>query len=495
LEISMELIKNHIGGAWSEPGSGRTADNIDPATGEAIGKVVLSGTAEAEAAVAAARAAFPAWRALPAPKRGEILFRAATILRSRKDEVARALSREEGKSLADATGEVLRAGNCLEFSAGEGRRMFGQTIPSELPHNVIYTQRVPLGVVALVTPWNFPLAIPAWKAAAALVCGNTIVFKPASITPHCAQLLTEILLEAGLSEHKGVWNVVFGPGGAIGDALVTHPDVAAVSFTGSNEIGQRLYGLGAQHKKKVQCEMGGKNAVIVLEDADLDLAAAATVQGAFYSTGQRCTATSRAIVSRAVAKQYLDLVLEKARALKVGPGLEPGVQVGPVVDKHQLSTVLSYIEIGKKEADLRLGGERLGGALEKGLFIAPTVFSGVKAEHRIAKEEIFGPVLSVLEVEDFDEAVEVTNNALYGLTSSIYTSDVNRVFRYLDRVETGILHINSPTVGGEAQVPFGGLKDTGVGGREQGTTALDFFTEWKSVYNDYTGAKRTANFY
>jgi aldehyde dehydrogenase (NAD+) len=488
-----DLIQNYINGEWCPASTGKATDNINPATGEPIGQVVVSGREDALAAVAAARAAFPGWRAMPPPKRGEILYRAAAILRRRKDELARALTLEEGKSLSDAAGEVARAGNCLEFSAGEGRRMFGQSIPSELPHNVIYTVREPLGVVGLITPWNFPLAIPAWKAAAALICGNTCVFKPASITPLCARLLTEVFIEAGLP--KGVWNVVFGPGGAVGDTLTTHEDVAALSFTGSNDIGQRLYALGAQHRKKVQCEMGGKNALIVLEDADLELAAAATVQGAFYSTGQRCTATSRAVVVKPVAQRYIELVTEKTRQLKVGNGLEPGVQVGPLVDEKQLATVVYYIDIGKKEAHLHLGGGRLLGDSFKGYFIEPTLFTGVRPEHRIAQEEIFGPVLSVIEVDDFDEAIAVANGVRYGLSSSIYTTDVNRVFRYLDRVETGILHINSPTVGGEAQVPFGGLKETGVGGREQGTAMLDFFTEWKSVYIDYTAAKRTANFY
>ncbi|MBL9004459.1 MAG: aldehyde dehydrogenase family protein [Myxococcales bacterium] len=488
-----QLIQNYIGGAFSAPAAGRTQDNINPANGQSLGQVVVSSAAEIETAVHAAKTAAYAWRMLPAPKRGEILFRAQHILRQRKEEVARALSLEEGKSIADATGEVQRAINCFEFSAGEGRRSFGQVIPSELPNNLIYTRRIPLGVVALITPWNFPLAIPVWKAAAALVCGNTIVFKPASSTPWCAHLLTEILIEAGIP--AGVWNVVYGPGGSLGDALVKHRDVAAISFTGSNEIGQRLYGLGAAHNKKVQCEMGGKNAIIVLDDADLDLAATAAVQGAFYSSGQRCTATSRAVVMKSVLSTFCERVVEKARALKVGPGTEPGVQVGPLVDSKQLSTVLSYLDIGKREARLLLGGSRLDGALAAGYFVAPTVFCDVERTHRIFQEEIFGPVLSIAAAEDEAHAFALANDSSYGLSSSVYTRDVGRVFRYIDLVETGILHVNSPTVGGEAQVPFGGLKDTGVGGREQGTTALDFFTEWQSVYIDYTGTRRTASFY
>jgi acyl-CoA reductase-like NAD-dependent aldehyde dehydrogenase len=477
-----ELIKNFIDGEWV--GAARTTKNVNPATGESLGEVVVSGREEAERAVAAAKAALPAWRKTPAPRRGELLARAAIEMQKRKEELARALTLEEGKMLGESLGEVQKAINNLEFQSGEGRRLNGESIPSELPSTFCWTQREPLGVVALVTPWNFPVAIPIWKLAPALVCGNTVVLKPASITPWTAKIIAEIFVSAGIP--KGVLNVVFGPGSTVGQTLVEHPDIKAISFTGSNEIGMKLYADGAARMKKVQCEMGGKNPVIVLEDADLELAATGAAQGAFGSTGQRCTATSRAVVVSSVAAEFTRLVVDKARALKVGS------DIGPCVDEGQFKTVMGYLEIGKREAKLAVGGERVG---DKGFFVAPTVFVGVKPEMRIAQEEIFGPVLSILEVKDFEEAMRVANEVKYGLTSSIYTRDVARVFQYLENIETGITHVNSPTVGGEAQLPFGGMKATGVGAREMGRTAIEFYSEWKTVYVDYTGSKRTTNIY
>jgi acyl-CoA reductase-like NAD-dependent aldehyde dehydrogenase len=483
-----ELICNLINGEWVR--TAKTQKNLNPANGEAIGEVVVSGREDALAAVAAAKAALPAWKRTPAPKRAEILAKAAVEMARRKEELARALTLEEGKTYGESLGEVQKAINNIEFQSGEGRRLNGETIPSELPSTFCWTQREALGVVALVTPWNFPVAIPVWKLCPALVCGNTVVLKPASITPWTAQIIGEIFQTAGLP--RGVLNIVFGPGSSVGQTLVEHPDVKAISFTGSNDVGLKLYADGAKQHKKVQCEMGGKNPVIVLEDADLELAATAAVQGAFGSSGQRCTATSRVVVVKEVAAELTRLIVEKARALRLGDPMDPKTTMGPVVDDHQFNSVWSYVEIGKKEAKLLLGGEK---PTEKGYFVPPTIFGGVTREMRLAQEEVFGPVLVILEAKDFDDAMAIANDCRYGLTSSIFSRDVGRVFQYLERIETGITHVNSPTVGGEAQLPFGGMKATGVGGREMGRTAIEFFSEWKTVYVDYTGSKRTSNVY
>jgi acyl-CoA reductase-like NAD-dependent aldehyde dehydrogenase len=364
-----------------------------------------------------------------------------------------------------------------------------------MPRTFVYTVKAPLGVVAIITPWNFPIAIPCWKIAPALVAGNTIVFKPATLTPWTAVRAIELLEQAGLP--KGVVNVVLGSGGAVGDQLVHHAAVRAVSFTGSNEVGTRVYTEGAKRLLKVQCELGGKNPLVVLEDADLELAADATAQGAFGSTGQRCTATSRAIVVNEVADRFVELLAARAQKVVVGDPLAEGVTMGPSVDQGQFETVLRYLDVAQKEgARLVTGGCRLAdGAHAHGHFVAPTIYDGVTDTMRIAKEEIFGPVLSVIRVKDFDEAVRVANEVEYGLSSSLYTNDVNRMYRFVDLIETGIVHVNSPTVGGEAQAPFGGMKGTGVGTREQGSVAVDFFTELKTVYADYTGVKRTTNIY
>ncbi len=491
-----ELLRNFIDGEWSESVTRRTVDNVNPAdTRQVLGKAVRSSKEDTLRAIDAAKRAFSSWRKIPAPKRGAILYDAMRIMSERREEIAQALTREEGKTIAEARGEVQKSVNLLEFIAGEARRLNGMTTPSEMPKTFAYTVRSPLGVVGLVTPWNFPVCIPTWKIAPALVAGNTIIMKPATITPWTAELVVRCFTDAGLP--KGVINLVHGGGSEVGQTIVEHPEVRALSFTGSNEVGCKLYEDGSKTLKKVQCEMGGKNPLIVLDDADVDLAAIACAQGAFGSTGQRCTATSRAIVMHSVADRFVERVVELANAIKVGNGLEAGITMGPSVDEGQMKTVLSFHEIARhEEAKLLTGGKRLtDGDLVHGFFTAPTVYDHVRGDSRLAQEEIFGPVLSVIRVKSFEEAIQIANSVPFGLTSSIFTRDVARAMEYVDEIETGMLHVNSPTVGGEAQLPFGGMKATGVGQREMGPTAIDFFSEWKTVYVDYTGAKRTTNIY
>ena len=492
---STAACRNFIGGKWVESKATQFFERRNPAnTDEIVARVPLSTRDEMRAAIAAAKAAFPAWRATPAPERGKILFRAVRIMEQQKEALARLLTREEGKALTDSLGEVQRGINILEFMAGEARRLNGENYPSELRKNFSYTLKVPLGVVGAITPWNFPFCIPVWKIAPALVTGNTCVLKPAELTPLCAIRIAEIFVEAGLPE--GVLNVVLGAGEEVGDELVQNPGVRAISFTGSTEIGCQIYASGARRLQKVQCEMGGKNPVVILADADLALAVQSVLFGAFASTGQRCTATSRVIIEENVADQFVSALAERADAFKVGNGLDPGVEMGPSVDEGQMNTVLKFIGIGKQEGKLICGGHRLtGGAYDKGNFVAPTIFDHVPVNSRIAQEEIFGPVLSIIRVKNFDEALAAANSSRFGLASSIYTNDAARIFEFIDRIETGITHVNSPTVGGEAHVPFGGIKDTGVGPREVGHAALDFYTELKTVYIDYTGRKRESSVY
>jgi acyl-CoA reductase-like NAD-dependent aldehyde dehydrogenase len=487
---------NFIAGGWVQSKGTRRQERRNPANhDDIVGVVTLSTREEACQAVAAASAAFPAWRATPSPVRGHKIAKAAQIMTDRQQELARLLTREEGKTLSESAGEIQRSINILEYMAGESRRMGGETLPSELPKNFAYTVRQPLGVVACITPWNFPVAIPVWKIAPALVAGNTVVFKPATLTAFTAMMVVEIFQQAGIP--AGVLNLVVGSGSDVGEELLENPAVKAVSFTGSNEVGAAIYAQGAKRMIKVQCEMGGKNPVVVLKDADLSLAVEGALQGAFGSTGQRCTATSRVIVEEAIADQFVRLLAERARQLKVGDGSKSDVKVGPSVDESQFGTVLKYLDVGKQEgATVVCGGERLsGGEYDKGLFTAPTIFDHVKPNMRIAQEEIFGPVLSVIRVKDLDEALKVANGVEFGLSSSIYTRDVAKVFEFVDHIETGITHVNSSTTGGEAQVPFGGIKGTGIGPREQGSVALDFYTELKAVYVDYTGAKRESQIY
>jgi len=486
---------NFVDGRWVESRSGKTLERRNPANrADLLGSVPLSSREEMRDAIAAAKRAFPGWRNTPAPVRGKQVMRAARVMEEQKDSLARLMTREEGKTVSEASGEILRTINILEFIAGEALRLTGETLPSELPLNFAYTIRQPLGVVGLITPWNFPVAVPVWKIAPALVCGNTVVWKPSELTPFTSRQVVEIFAQAGVP--AGVFNMVNGAGEEAGDELVEHPDVRALSFTGSNEVGALVYAKGAQQMKKVQCEMGGKNPVVVLADADLELAATSTVMGAFGSTGQRCTATSRVIVEESIADKFVEMLAERARTLKVGNGAESDIKVGPSVDENQFNKVQEYLAIGKKEGKLVCGGDRLqGGTHDAGYFTAPTLFDHVRPDARIAQEEIFGPVLSVIRVKDFDEAVAAANSIRYGLAASIFTTDANRIFQFADRIECGMVHINSPTVGGEAHIPFGGIKGTGVGEREVGSTAIDFYSELKVVYVDYTGRKRESNIY
>lgn len=492
----MTTYRSFIGGEWLETTSARTAQNINPANiNDIIGTTELCTREEARKAVEVAYDAFKGWKNTPAPARGKIIAKAARLMEEYKEELSQILTREEGKTLAEARGELGRAINVVEFCAGESRRMNGETIPSELPANFAYTIKEPHGVVACITPWNFPIAIPAWKIAPALVAGNTVVFKPATNTPGTAVRLVEIFTEAGVP--PGVLNLVLGSGSEAGDEIVNHPAVRAISFTGSNEIGIKLYQDAAKRGIPVQAEMGGKNPVVVLEGCDMDLAVESTAQGAFGSTGQRCTATSRAVVIDSVADEFVEKIVKRAQSFVLGDGSDAKNDIGPSVDESQFNTVLKYIEIGKEDgATLLCGGEKATGeGLDDGYFVEPTVFDHVTPDMRIAREEIFGPVLSVLRVKDFDEAMMVANDSEYGLSSSVFSNDANDIYRFIQEIETGMTHVNSPTTGGEAHIPFGGTKSTGIGAREQGSTSLDFYTEIKVVYVDYTGRKREGNLY
>jgi aldehyde dehydrogenase (NAD+) len=488
--------RNFINGEWLESTSSKTVDNINPAnTDDVLGTVRQATRDEARRAVEAAANAFREWRATPAPARGRIVARAARLMEEDKENLAALLTREEGKTIGESRGELQRSINVAEFCAGESRRMNGETIQSELPANFAYTIKQPLGVVACITPWNFPVAIPVWKIAPALVAGNTVVYKPATLTPATAVRIVEIFVEAGIP--KGVLNLILGSGSEAGDEIINHKAVRAVSFTGSTETGIRLYEQVSRRGAKVQCEMGGKNPVVVMEDADLDLAVESTAQGAFGSSGQRCTATSRAVVINDVADEFVRRITARAQSMRIGDGSDAKTEMGPSVDESQFKTVLRYVDIGREDgATLACGGARAtGDGLDKGYFVQPTVFDNVTPDMRIAREEVFGPVLSVLRVKDFDEAMQVANDSDYGLSSSIFTNDAARIFRFVDEIETGMTHINSPTTGGEAHIPFGGIKSTGIGDREQGSTALDFYTDLKVVYVDYTGRKREGNLY
>ncbi len=487
-----ESYLNFIGGKWIEGSSGQWDENRNPAKpDEILGRSTRSTPSDVGRAIQAAVQAQPEWASCPRPARGAILAKAAALVKSRLELFAETLTREEGKNLNEARGEVNKAIKVIEFMAGEASRPLGETLPSEMPNTLLYTTRVPLGVVGIVTPWNFPVCIPAWKIAPALLEGNAVVFKPATLTPATAALLVKAFEEAGVP--AGVLNLVYGSGAIVGNTIVQDKRVRAISFTGSNEIGIELYAQAAKRGARVQLEMGGKNPLIVLADANLDQAAEATVMGAFGSTGQRCTATSRVIVETPVREAFTQKLMERVRAIKVGDGIANPSAMGPLVDEKQFTSVLSAIERAKKDgARLLCGGERVG---DTGYFIAPTVFDQVKPAMPLARDEVFGPVLAILEVADFEEAIRVSNDVEYGLSSSIYTVDVQRVMQYADRIESGGLHVNSPTVGGEAQAPFGGVKATGLGRREMGRHGPEFFCEVKTVYVDYNTTVRKGNSY
>ncbi len=487
------VFNNLIGGEWVACKRGKTFANRNPAQTDDIIGVFQDSTAEDVAdAVAAAQAAYALWRRVPAPRRGAILFRAAQLLVERKELYARDMTREMGKILHETRGDVQEAIDMAFFMAGEGRRLYGQTTPSELPNKFQMSVRMPLGVCGLITPWNFPMAIPSWKLLPALIVGNTVVIKPASDAPLSAFNLVQALIDAGVP--PGVVNIVTGSGSQVGEPLLRHPEVKIISFTGSTATGHQIARIGAEHQKHVSLEMGGKNPIIVMEDADLDLAVDGVLWGAFGTTGQRCTAASRLIAHRDVVEPLAERLVARTNQLKVGNGLEAGIDVGPCINQGQLDTVSEYVKIGQEEgARLLCGGQPLrGDAHAGGFFYAPTIFIDVRRDMRIAQEEIFGPVLSIIPVDSFEEAIEVANDVPYGLSSAIYTRDVNRAFVAMQELYTGIVYINAPTIGAEIHLPFGGTKGTGNGHRESGPQALDLFSEWKSVYIDYSGGLQRA---
>jgi alpha-ketoglutaric semialdehyde dehydrogenase len=487
-----KTFKNFIGGEWVDAGSGETFETKSPATGEVLGVFPKSSAEDVERAVAAAKSAYEEWRLVPAPRRGEILFRFGALLADAKDEVAELMAREMGKVLPEAAGDVQEAIDMSFYMGGEGRRLFGQTTPSELRDKFNMSVRQPIGVVGVITPWNFPIAIPSWKIAPALVCGNTIVFKPATDTPLLGERFVELLVEAGVP--SGVINIVHGGGGEVGNRLVRHPDVPVITLTGSRETGVTVLESAAENLKHVHLELGGKNAIIVLDDADLDLAVEGIVWSAFGTSGQRCTAASRVIVQQGVYDELQKRLVSSAEKLRLGPGWEDGVDVGPVINQRALEKIHSYTEIGVGEgAKLLTGGEvASGNGLSDGSFYRPTIFGDVDPQMRVAQEEIFGPTTALIPVKDVDEAIRVSNAIEFGLSSSIFTRDVNTAFRAMRDLEAGITYINAGTIGAEVHLPFGGTKGTGNGHREAGQAALDVFTEWKSIYVDYSGKLQRA---
>jgi len=481
------IYRNYINGEWVESETGETFENLNPAdTSDVVGVFKRSGKEDIEKAVAAAKCAFQKWRLTPAPHRAEIIFRAAGILLERKEDYARDMTREMGKVLSETRGDVQEAVDTGYYMAGEGRRLFGQSVPSELPSKFAMSVRMPVGACGMITPWNFPMAIPSWKLFPALVCGDACVIKPAEDTPLSTFNLVSALIDAGLP--KGVINIVTGFGEEAGAPLVTHDDLRAISFTGSSEVGRIVGQAAARTFKHCSLEMGGKNAIIVLKDANIDLAVDGAVWGGFGTTGQRCTAASRLIVQKSVHEEFVNKLLDQVRKLKVGNGLDEGTDMGPVINEQQLKTVQKYVEIGKNEgAKLLYGGHHLTGPkYDRGWFHEPTIFTDVHPKMRIAQEEIFGPVVAVIACDGFEDALEISNGVQYGLSTSIYTRDVNKAFVAARDLDAGITYVNAPTIGAEVHLPFGGTKQTGNGHREGGQAAIDFYSEWKSVYVDYS---------
>ena len=484
--------RNLIAGEWVDARSGARFTSVSPANhDEVIGEFAASGPADVDAAVAAARRAYPAWSLMPAPKRGEILFRIARLLAEHKEELATLMTREMGKVLPEARGDVQEAIDVAYYMGGEGRRLFGQTVPSEMPDKFAMSIRRSIGVVGIITPWNFPIAIPAWKLFPALICGNTAVIKPASDTPACLVRFVELLIEGGLPD--GVVNVVTGSGSEVGNPLVDHPDVRVISFTGHTSTGIEISRRAAETLKRVSLELGGKNPIVIWEDADLGLALDSVVWSAFGTSGQRCTAASRLVVHRSIHDDFVHALRDRVGSLVLGDGLDPKTDIGPVINETAVERIAQYAAIGRDEAELVIGGEPArDGALAKGSFFQPTIFTEVKPDARIAQEEIFGPFTSVIPVDSWEEAVRVVNGVEYGLSTSLFTRDVNLAFRSIRDFDSGLGYVNHGTIGAEAHLPFGGTKATGNGHREVGQAALDFFSEWKSVYIDYSGKLQRA---
>ncbi|MCE8423506.1 MAG: aldehyde dehydrogenase family protein [Candidatus Methanoperedens sp.] len=487
--IFLQEYKLFINGEWVESGTGETFDDFNPATLELMARLQKATVNDVQHAVESAEEAFDSWSSKPAPLRGKILFRAAQMLEERKEKLSRLMTQEMGKILKEARGDVQEAIDITYYAAGEGRRLLGETTPSEMPDKFCMTIRRPIGVVGLITPWNFPLAIPAWKIMPALISGNTLVFKPASDTPLLSIELVSILTEAGLP--KGVLNLVTGEGNTVGGAIVHNKKVRAVSFTGSMETGIRISREASNDMKRVSLELGGKNPIIVMDDADLELAIDGVLWGAFGTTGQRCTAASRVIVHKKILAVFQKRFIERTKKLKLGNGLDERTDMGPLINNQQLQKVTGYVDIGIEEgAKLAFGGKTAGPL--PGYFFEPTIFTDVSPDMRIAQEEIFGPVLSIISTDSLNEAIDIANSVVYGLSSSIYTDNIRNAFKAIEKLDTGITYINAPTIGAEIHLPFGGTKATGNGTREAGTTAIEEFTEIKTVYFDYSGKLQKA---